>query len=61
VRYGEEENKLPQSSFRWKVNYYLYPFFAKNEDWRRGNEIRATVNISKGNRINSVIVLMDAM
>jgi hypothetical protein len=36
-------------------------FLAKNEDWRRGNEIRATVNISKGNRINSVIVLMDAM
>ena len=50
VRYGEEENKLPQSSFRWNVNYYLYPFFAKNEDWRRENEIRATVNISQEER-----------
>jgi hypothetical protein len=47
VRYGEEENKLPQSILRSKVNYFLYPFFAKNESWRWENEIRATVNISK--------------
>jgi hypothetical protein len=47
VRYGEEENKLPGSSFRWNANYFLYPFFAKDETYRWENEIRAIVNISQ--------------
>ena len=46
IRYGDDENKLPKSFFKWKVNYFLYPFFAKKESFRWENEIRATVNIT---------------
>lgn len=46
VRYGEEENRLPESRFRWNINYMLYPFFAKKECYRWEGEIRATVNIA---------------
>jgi len=46
IRYGDDENKLPKSFFSWKVNYFLYPFFAKKESFRWENEIRATVNIA---------------
>lgn len=46
VRYGDDENKLPKSFFKWNVNYFLFPFFAKREAFRWENEIRATVNIA---------------
>jgi hypothetical protein len=46
VRYGEDENKLPSSSVRWGVNFWLYPFFAKNDCFRWENEVRAIVNIA---------------
>jgi hypothetical protein len=46
VRYGEEENRLPRSRFRWDANFMLYPFFAKKEDYRWESEIRATANIA---------------
>jgi hypothetical protein len=54
VRYGDDENRLPGSFHRWKVNYFLYPFFAKREAFRWENEIRATVNLSrkKQSRLN---------
>lgn len=47
VRYGEEENRLPNSIFQWNVNYFLFPFFAKKEAFRWENEVRATVNIAR--------------
>jgi hypothetical protein len=46
IRYGDEENRLPQSFHKWEVNYFLYPFFAKKECYRWENEVRATVNIA---------------
>ena len=46
IRYGDEENRLPKSKFKWKVDYLLYPFFAKKEEFRWENEVRATVNIA---------------
>lgn len=47
IRYGDEENRLPMSFFKWNVNYFLYPFFAKKEALRWENELRATVNIAR--------------
>ncbi len=46
VRYGERENTLPSSFHKWNVNFFLYPFFAKNEGNRWEREVRATVNIA---------------
>jgi hypothetical protein len=46
VRYGEEENRLPRSRFQWKVNFWLYAFFAKKDTFRWQNEVRAIVNIA---------------
>lgn len=53
IRYGDEENKLPNSYHKWNVNYYLYPFFGKKEEYRWEKEIRATVNLSQKNQRNS--------
>ena len=47
VRYGEEENRLPRSRFQWKVNFWLYAFFAKKDSLRWQNEVRAIVNIAR--------------
>jgi len=47
VRYGEEENRLNQSISKSGVNYFLYPFFKKEETFRWENEIRATVNLAQ--------------
>jgi hypothetical protein len=47
VRYGQEENRLPSPIVRSKVNFWLYPFFAKKDTFRWENEVRATVNISR--------------
>jgi len=47
IRYGDEENQLPKLFFRWNVNYFLYPFFAKKEAFRWEREVRATVNIAQ--------------
>lgn len=47
IRYGDEENRLPDSYHKWDVNYFLYPFFAKRERYRWENEVRATVNLSR--------------
>jgi len=46
VRYGVEENRLPRSRFEWKVNFWLYAFFAKKDTFRWQNEVRAIVNIA---------------
>jgi len=47
IRYGDEENRLPDSYHKWNVNYFLYPFFAKREVYRWENEVRATVNLAR--------------
>jgi hypothetical protein len=54
VRYGDDENKLPSSFYRWNINYFLYPFFAKKEEFRWENEVRATFNLTreKQSRLN---------
>jgi len=52
IRYGDEENQLPLSHHEWKVDYFLYPFFAKKESYRWENEVRATVNLSRKKQIN---------
>ena len=46
VRYGEEENPLPNPISKWRGNYWLYPFFGKKEEYRWEDEVRATVNIA---------------
>ena len=46
VRYGQQENALPSPPSRWRGNHFLYPFFAKREEFRWENEIRATVDIA---------------
>ena len=51
VRYGEKANTLPQSFHRWGVNYWLYPFFGKSEDFRWENEVRAIVNIARRRQV----------
>jgi hypothetical protein len=51
IRYGDDENKLPKSFFKWKVNYFLFPFFAKKDSFRWENEVRAIVNISHKKQI----------
>ncbi|MCP4683119.1 MAG: hypothetical protein GY864_12355 [Desulfobacterales bacterium] len=52
IRYGEKENRLPNSFHKWNVNYFLYPFFAKKEKYRCEEEVRATVNISRNKQSN---------
>jgi hypothetical protein len=59
VRYGEDENELPDSSARWNVNFWLYPFFAKNDYFRSENEVRATVNIVVNDSQNGSFVKAD--
>jgi hypothetical protein len=51
IRYGDEENKLPDSFHRWDINYFLFPFFAKREEYRWENEIRATVNLARSSQL----------
>lgn len=51
IRYGDEENRLPKSFYKWKINYFLYPFFAKNDSHRWEKEVRATVNIAREKQI----------
>lgn len=46
VRYGEQENRLPNSISKWNANFWLYPFFAKKDCYRWENEVRAIVNIA---------------
>lgn len=46
VRYGEEENRLPNSISKWDGNFWLYPFFAKKDTYRWENEVRAIVNLA---------------
>jgi hypothetical protein len=52
IRYGNEESRLPHSFHKWNVNYFLYPFFAKKEEFRWENEVRATVNISRKKQLS---------
>jgi len=46
VRYGKEENRLPNSISTRNVDFFLYPFFAKKDAYRWEKEVRATVNIA---------------
>lgn len=46
VRYGKKENRLPNSIFKWNVNFWLYPFFAKRDSYRWESEVRAIVNLA---------------
>lgn len=53
VRYGEEENRLPNSISKGNLNFWLYPFFAKQDTYRWENEVRAIINLARRKHTHS--------
>ena len=52
IRYGDEENRLPDSYHKWNVNYFLYPFFAKREVNRWENGRQQLISLAKQLALN---------